>query len=161
MIVPLVQVSLAAALSLSQVMAHEALRTKPYLDIAGVRTVCYGETEGVQDREYTESECAILLATRLEQDYVDPIRQCTDSYDTLPLKVQKASISLAYNIGVKAFCGSSARKAFDAGDLDTGCRKILLWNKARVDGKLRVVRGLQNRRIAESDMCLEGLAEAA
>ena len=40
------EVSLAVAISLPGLIAHEGLRTEPYKDIAGINTVCYGETQG-------------------------------------------------------------------------------------------------------------------
>ena len=76
---------------------------------------------------------------------------------TCPYEARSASISLAYNIGTRAFCKSSARKAFDAGDWETACDKFLLWDKVRIDGVLKKSRGLANRRAEERELCLEGL----
>jgi GH24 family phage-related lysozyme (muramidase) len=37
------------------------------------------------------------------------------------------------------------------------CAQLSRWNKARVGGVLRVVRGLDNRRKAERSLCEAGL----
>ena len=68
-----------------------------------------------------------------------------------------AAVSLAYNIGIAGFCGSTARKKFDAGDVIGGCNAFLSWNKARVGGVLRPVKGLTARRERERALCLKGV----
>jgi lysozyme len=64
-----------------------------------------------------------------------------------------AAISLAYNIGVGAYCGSTARRRFNAGDYAGGCEALTWWNKAGG----RPVRGLILRRNREAKVCREGL----
>jgi lysozyme len=44
-----------------------------------------------------------------------------------------------------------------AGDLRGACDALLMWTKARGNGRLVVVRGLVNRRNAERALCLRGL----
>ena len=159
-----INISLAVAVAIPGIVAHEKVVTRPYTDIAGVRTVCAGETQGIEEREYSETECLMMAATRLEKDFAVPIRKCTPAWDKFPLQIQISTLSLAYNIGTANYCRSSSRKAFVAGDMVTGCHKMLLWNKARVwDDKagkrvLRVVKGLQNRREAEYKLCMEGVS---
>jgi lysozyme len=60
-----------------------------------------------------------------------------------------AFVSLAYNIGVGGFRGSSALRHFNAGDKAKAAAAIKLWNKATVNGKRQVLRGLVNRREEE------------
>ena len=151
------QVSLAVAVILPSLTAHEGLRTEPYKDIAGVDTVCYGETEKIENREYTSSECIVLLARRVADDYEQPIADCTEKWVYLPLEARSASISLAYNIGVNAFCKSSVHREFDKDNWALACDKFKLWNKARVNGRLRAVDGLTDRRADERELCLEGV----
>ena len=163
------QVSISVAITLPTLFGHEALRTVPYIDIAGNKTVCVGETKGVEDRVYTKSECLLLFAQRVSEDFEKPISRCTDSWTELPIEIRSASISLAYNIGTRAFCTSSARKSFDAGDWEKGCDNILLFNKytveeiREIDGVKqkvkvkKVSKGLSDRRALERDTCLEGL----
>ena len=150
-------ISMVVAITMPIIAGHEGLRMEPYEDIAGVETVCYGETEGINKRAYTRSECLVRLAERVARDYEAPISKCTAQWDSLPLPVQSASVSLAYNIGVAGFCGSSVRKSFDRRDLVEGCNNFLKWDKARVNGRLRQVEGLIVRRRAERKLCLEGI----
>ena len=151
------QVSMAVAIALPSVAGHEGLRLQPYDDQVGVRTVCYGETVGVEEKDYTKSECLIRLAQRVAADYEAPIKKCTDNWTELPIEGRSAAISLAYNIGTGAFCKSSVHREFEAGNYAKACDKFLLWNKGRINGRLKEIRGLTIRRQDERNLCLEGL----
>lgn len=61
-----------------------------------------------------------------------------------------AAVSLAYNIGTKAFCGSTVVKRFNSGDYAGACDAFLMWNKFQ--GK--ELRGLTLRRERERATCL-------
>lgn len=60
-----------------------------------------------------------------------------------------AYISLTYNIGVTAFCGSTLVRKLNAGDYPGACAQISRWNRAQG----QVVRGLDNRRKQERATC--------
>ena len=60
-----------------------------------------------------------------------------------------AYISLSYNIGSKAFCGSTLVKKLNAGDFDGACQQVLRWD--RFKGK--PLAGLTKRRQAEYEQC--------
>jgi lysozyme len=66
-----------------------------------------------------------------------------------------AMTSLAYNIGLNRFADSCIRKNFDAGDLKKAADCFLLYNKARKDGKLVVIEGLDKRRRMERELFLK------
>ena len=66
-----------------------------------------------------------------------------------------AMTSLAYNIGINRFADSSVRKNFDAGDIKKAADSFLLYNKARKDGKLVVIEGLDKRRKLERELFLK------
>src|SRR5690606_28078266 len=53
----------------------EGLSTRPYRDVVGVLTWCYGETRGTPQAEYTQAECAAMLATGVGQFY-DGLTKC-------------------------------------------------------------------------------------
>lgn len=142
----------ALALATPLIMQWEGKRNDPYRDIVGVLTVCYGETQGPM-RRYSDAECSTMLHRRVEADYAKPILACVPSFATQP-GPYAASISLAYNIGVRGFCRSTAARRFNAGDWRGGCEAMLAWNRA--GGK--VVRGLVRRREAERKVCIAGLA---
>lgn len=67
-----------------------------------------------------------------------------------------AMVSLAYNIGVSAFRGSTLLKLFNAGDIGGAAKQFPRWNKA--DGK--VMKGLTSRR-ADEQKVFEGRGGAA
>lgn len=139
------------AAALPVVALWEGLRTKPYYDIVGVKTVCYGETRGVQDRVYTKAECDAMLSGALVEFYakVDP---CIP--DDLPPKATGMFLSLAYNVGPTALCKSQTiQAAFARKDWVGACKAINLFNRAGG----RVVQGLVNRRAQEAQLCLDGL----
>jgi lysozyme len=124
------------------------LRTQPYADVTGKQTVCFGETERPV-KAYTPDECSVMLVSRLASDYAPAVIKCVPGLADKP-KPLAASLALSYNIGVSAFCRSTAAKRFNAGDWTGGCDAFLMWRFA--GGK--EVRGLLNRRRAERELCL-------
>lgn len=143
---------LAAVLALAApvVMSWEGLRQDPYVDLVGVRTVCYGETRNVQNRRYSKAECDALLTKSLT-DHAKPILGCIPV--TAPLEVKAAFVSFGYNVGVSAVCKSTAVKLMWRGDYRGACDQLLRWDRA--GGK--VVKGLTRRRQDERTLCLSGL----
>lgn len=142
----------ATALAVTFVGAWEGLRLTAYRDVAGIETVCYGETKGVSMTDsFTKAECDRMLLRSLK-DHERGMRACLNDPDAIPLESYVAFVSLTYNIGVGAFCRSTARKRLDAGNLRGACQAAT-WYK-RAGG--RVVKGLINRRSAEYQMCVQG-----
>jgi len=144
---------MAAAIALIQ--PWEGLFTKPYFDIVGVKTVCYGETaaDGVDlNREYTKQECADMLRASLVK-YDNGLKSCLTRDITDGMHV--AFLSATYNIGVAGFCGSSMARLSNAGDFKGACDALLKWNKAGGEE----IKGLTNRRNAERRVCLKGIDE--
>jgi lysozyme len=131
---------------------------KAYLDIAGIPTACDGLTKGIRlDQIYTPQQCAVMLEAALVE-HAAGVMRCTPGLAlTIPRRdnVRFAAISMAYNIGVAGWCGSSARKLIDAGRIRAACDAFLPWDKARVRGVLRPVRGLTLRRQRERAECLK------
>lgn len=131
---------------------------KAYLDIAGIPTACDGLTKGVKiGQTYTPAQCTALLETALVE-HAAGVMRCTPGLALdLPRRdnVRFAAISMAYNIGVGGWCGSTARKLVNAGQIRAACDAFLRWDKARVGGVLRPVRGLTLRRQRERAECLK------
>lgn len=136
---------------------------KAYLDLAGIPTACDGLTKGVRmGQTYTEAQCAAMLETALVE-HAAGVMRCTPGLSTtIPRRdnVRFAAISMAYNIGVGAWCGSTARKLVDAGKIGPACDAFLRWDKARLHrgDALRPVRGLTLRRQRERAACLKDAA---
>lgn len=146
-------IAAAAVIAVAIIAPFEGLRNDPYLDLIGVKTVCYGETQNVEERYYTTEECRAKLEKAVGERYLKPVADCVPQLEALPEQLA-ASTSLAYNVGVQAFCGSTAARRFRAGDIRGGCEAFLMWTKA--GGK--VVRGLVKRREAERTLCLTGVS---
>ena len=141
------------ATAVATVGAWEGVRTVAYRDVVGIPTVCFGETRGVKmgDR-YSIEECQSMLGDGL-REFEHGMRACLREPDKLPDGAYVAFLSASYNIGTRAFCGSSMARLANAGDLRGACDALLRWNRAGG----RVVKGLTNRREAERKLCLEGL----
>lgn len=140
-----------AALMVSFVGAWEGLRLTSYPDVVGVWTACYGETKDIRPgQRFSKAECDETLIESLKTHENGMLRCLTRP---LPQDVQAAFLSLTYNIGVGAFCRSTAARLANAGDLKGACEAIKRFNKA---GGV-VWRGLTNRRAAEHKLCLKGV----
>jgi lysozyme len=142
---------------------HEGNRLDAYRDVVGIPTICFGETRGVKIGDHkTEAQCRQLLADDLVDDYEPAMRKCLAAPDKIPDASYGAFLSLTYNIGVAAFCGSSVAKRANAGDLAGACDAMLAWNKVTkyINGHpvLIVVPGLSQRRQDERAWCRQGLA---
>lgn len=146
--------TVAGALAISTVGIWEGVRIKAYIPIKGdVPTVCFGETRGVKmGDEYTLEECRAMLGDALIE-FEAGMRKCLVAPDKIPDRPYVALLSLSYNIGTRAFCGSTVAKRVNAGDIRGACNAIPAWNRA--GGK--VIPGLVNRRAAERKLCLEGV----
>ena len=128
----------------------EGFKPEAYLCPANVWTIGYGTTSragiGVnvtRGMRTTPAEAEQWLRMGLEK-FAAQIRPAI----TAPINENEfgAFLSLAYNIGPSGFRGSSALRHFNAGDKTKAAAAIKLWNKATVNGKRQVLRGLVNRR---------------
>lgn len=144
----------AVAVLVPTVQRWEGVEHVPYRDIVGIWTVCYGDTNNVvPGRRETQEQCEARLERQLIA-HAKPVLECVPKLTRYP-NATAAAVSLAYNIGPTAFCRSTVARRFNAGDIRGGCDALMMWNKARVRGKLVVVRGLTNRRNAERAICLK------
>lgn len=125
----------------------------PYRDIVGVWTQCSGETLGVTAKSPRETleGCAIKLDTRLARFAQAVVKRSPQlrGHDAQ----WAAMTSLAYNIGVAGYAGSTVARRIDAGQWRAACDAMLMWDNA--GGKR--VQGLANRRAAERALCLQNL----
>lgn len=144
----------AGVLAGSFVGGWEGKRNRAYYDIVGVKTICYGETRGVEMGDVkTDAECMEMLGAALV-DFEQGMRKCLGAAaDTVPDGTYVAFLSLAYNVGTGAFCRSTVVRRAVAGDLRGACNAILAFNRAGG----RVVYGLQRRRAAERELCLRDI----
>jgi lysozyme len=149
-------VGAAAALIVAPLVSQWESGGKPrlvaYRDIVGIPTICDGETADVKmGMVETVEGCRLRNEAALIR-HAEPVLACTPSLRGHPYQLS-AAISLAYNVGTGAYCGSTVDRRFDAGQWRAACDAFLMWNKA--GGK--VVLGLDRRRRAERDLCLKDL----
>lgn len=144
-------IAAALPLALPLIEKWEGLRTKPYRDVVGVETVCFGETN-VTMRQYSPEECRSMLRRAVADRYATPVLNCVPGLAERP-GTFAAAMSLAYNIGPTAFCRSTAARLFNQGDWVGGCRQFERW----VYAGGRKWKGLVNRRRDEVALCLRGV----
>ena len=144
----------AATLLLAIVPQFEGTEYKAYKDIAGIWTICQGDTKDVhagliETPEGCRKRLEIQLATHAKGMLLCTPALQGEGKDYL----RAAGTSLTYNIGVGAYCKSTIDKRWDVGRWMDGCNGFIAWNKARVKGKLIPVKGLTVRRQKEIQIC--------
>lgn len=156
----LISAATAAAIYIAAPLIElvEGVENKPYMDIAGVKTVCQGVTgpDVIPGKTYTKSECRRLLEkhVKIHAKHVEN----AVNYNIHP-KTKAALISFSYNVGGAAMKNSTAIKLINRGEVIEGCKALGMWNKITKNGKRVVVKGLVNRRNIEIKLCIEGEEE--
>lgn len=154
----LISAATAAAIYIATPLIElvEGVENKPYMDIAGIPTVCSGITgpDAVWGKTYSNRECRNLLEKHI-QIHGKHVRDAV-TYPISP-ETRAALISFSYNVGGSAMRKSTAVRLINQGKVEEGCKALGLWNKATVNGKKIVVNGLVNRRNEEIKLCLSGL----
>lgn len=136
----------------------EGFRSHPYADSGNVWTIGYGTTtypngRRVQstDRPITPEQALQMLEAHVNKAVV-PTLSGLPGWNLLNANQQAACISMAYNIGARAFAGSSVAHDIAGGALEQVPAHMLLWNKANVGGSMQPLLGLTNRREAEGKL---------
>ena len=141
--------------SLSVLMHYEGIKTKAYLDEAGVPTICYGHTTHVSMGDIaTPEQCEQYLKDDLKPAQAAVARlvrvQLTQSqFDALTIFV--------FNVGSGNFQTSTMLRKINAGDMVGASQEFRRWNMLRDarTGQLRVSKGLINRREAEYQLFIK------
>lgn len=133
------------------VKEFEGLRFRAYLCPAGVWTIGYGHTDGVQEgQQITEAQADRFL----DQD-LDWAEACVEKYAPGANDNEFAAmVSLTFNIGAAGFAKSTVARLHNVGDKLGAARAFRMWNKATVGGKLVELPGLTRRRLAEESLYL-------
>ena len=132
----------------------EGNQPQPYLDQGGVPTVCVGHTGDVDmSRTYSETECKDLLQQDLSSAFA-----VLDSAVTVPLPdlTRVALASFIFNVGGQAFLNSTLLRRINRGEGATACAELKRWVYV---GHQRV-KGLENRREVEYELCVSGFQAA-
>lgn len=131
------------------ICADEGLRLTSYRDSAGVWTIGYGHTASdlYAGMTITAAEALAFLDADVARFEVDVD---TRTHDVATSDNQfSAMVSLSYNIGSRAFAGSSVLREHRDGNADAAGAAFLLWDKSHIDGALVVLPGLLRRRQQE------------
>lgn len=140
---------------LAIVQPWEGFEERPYIDIAGILTVCYGQTGAAArlDKVWTEQECAELLGAELRVKWSELQRCIAPNVELYPHEAA-AILSWAYNVGTPAACGSTLIRKLNAGAPSLEwCAELSKWVYAKKAGVSVKVQGLVNRRADERAIC--------
>ena len=138
-----------SASALGGIAVHEGYRGEAYRPVPGdVPTIGFGTTAGVKSGDRIEPVQALVRKLQDVQKFEGALKQCV----RVPLHQYEydAFLSLAFNIGPGAFCGSTLVRRLNAGDYAGACAEILRWDRFRGEP----LRGLTLRRQAENRQCL-------
>ena len=126
----------------------EGCRLDAYQDTAGVWTIGYGHTVGVvQGMTISQAQADQLLSV----DTLHTVSIATTLLAGVALLQHQfdAMVSLAFNIGSRAFHSSTVLRQHRAGNYPAAADAFLMWDKDHQDGQLVVVPGLLRRREIE------------
>ena len=140
-------IALSAA-GLVALASWEAFRAEPYLDIGGVWTDGFGNTNNVNPSK------SVSVPQALNQLLIN-VRTAEGAVNTCITKPMTqgefdAFVKFTFNVGNRAFCNSTLVRKFNAGDNVGACNELSKW----VYVKGQRVQGLANRREAERKLCL-------
>ena len=143
-----------AALTLSAGGFVGILLSEGYSDTAiipvqgDVPTIGFGTTGGVRPGDRITPPQAVVRAHRDVVEFEERLKGCV----SVPLYQHEydAFVSLAYNIGIGAFCRSTLVRKLNAEDYIGACLEILRWDKF----KGQTLRGLSLRREREYRQCV-------
>lgn len=142
---------------LNLVISFEGLYLNAYKCPAGVWTIGYGHTGKVgkdcirSGMEITKAKAISLLKSDMKQ-----FEKSVASLVKVPLNQNQfdALISFAFNVGSGSLKSSTLLKKLNKKDYKGAAEQFLVWNKARVNGKLIELPGLTRRRKAERELFL-------
>ena len=146
--VPILALRLSAV-ALVSIAGWEGYKSVAYIPVPGdVPTIGFGTTKDVKIGDTIDPVTALQKKLRDVEVFEGAIKQCVH----VPLSQHEydAYLSLAYNIGSGAFCGSTLVRKLNAGDYEGACKEILRWDKF----KGKPLQGLTNRRQAEYKQCM-------
>lgn len=138
-----------SAAALVGLVTHEGYTDKAVIPVPGdVPTIGFGTTGGVKMGDKTTPTLALARALQDINKYEGAVKKCV----TVPLSQNEydAYISLSYNIGTGAFCGSTLVKKLNQKDYQGACEQILIWDKF----KGQPLKGLTIRRQKEYKQCI-------
>lgn len=155
----------ATALTAGFLYTVEGEVQQVYPDLGGVQTVCMGSTVfNPKQGWYTKEQCMDLLVrdTNLHLKTVLSVAP-----PETPDSVLAAMASVSYNVGQRGFLVSPMRPLLEQGRYREACDAIRApWRTSKGVAKgyratvnLKPVKGLENRRQKEYELCVAGLPQ--
>jgi lysozyme len=125
----------------------ESLQLKPYICPAGKLTIGYGHVIIPPEHydEITEDKAEELLQYDCEVA-AKRVRKCVK----VPLNDNQFSALVSFEFNTGKLADSTLLKMLNAGNIEGAENEFPRWNKARVNGELRVLDGLTRRRALEA-----------
>lgn len=139
---------------LELVKKFEGFYPNAYLCPAGVWTIGYGHTAGVQQGQtITEQQAEEFL----KEDMIESAA-AVERFVSVPLTDNQFSalVSFTFNVGAGSLQNSTLRRKLNAGNYEAVSSELNRWVKATdpVTGKKKTLRGLVRRRAAEGELWL-------
>ena len=137
-----------SAAGLVSLLQSEGYTSRAVIPIKGdVPTIGFGTTAGVKMGDTITPQAAVSRALSDVSKFEGALKRCVK----VPLTQGEydAYLSLSYNIGSGAFCGSTLVRKLNASDYAGACEQVLVWDKAGG----RRVQGLAARRNREYAQC--------
>lgn len=145
----------ASQIGIDLIKKWEGFESRPYKDVAGLKTIGYGTLLTRDHPLYNVEKITKEQAEGLLKDHLkNQVEPTLNNFVKVAItqNMKDALSSLIYNIGTGAFQRSTLLKLLNEGDYQGAADQFLRWNKARVQGQLIEVRGLTNRRIDEKNL---------
>lgn len=146
---PAIATLVLSAAALVSIAQFEDYTDQAVIPVKGdVPTIGFGTTQGVKLGDKTTPPRALIRLLADADEYSNAVKRCAP----VPMYQHEfdAYVSLTYNIGPSAFCGSTLARRLLYGDYQGACEQILRWDKF----KGKPLRGLTRRRQAEYRMCV-------
>ena len=136
---------------------YEGKRNRAYQDIVGKWTVGYGETgpDIGPDTYWTDDEVESHFIARLASEFEPGVNAAIGDAPTTQGQFD-AMVSLAWNIGVGAFAGSTVCKRHVERNYESAADAFIMWTKAGG----RVIPALVHRRMDEANMYYDASPDA-
>lgn len=119
--------AIMSPLGLAALKSREGVRLKAYLDSVGVPTIGYGSTKGVKlGQTITQAQADALFLNDLASHALPILSSIKVSVAD---HERDALISIAFNIGVNGFKGSTFLRLLNQGDRAGCAAAIMAWRK--------------------------------
>ena len=137
------------------IKSFEGFSSVPYNDGVGVMTIGYGHVLRKKDKhlkKITEEQAVEIL----KEDVSIAVKNVNNLVKVDITQNQfDALVSFAFNVGVGNLKNSTLLKKLNQGDFIGAADEFLRWNKGRVNGVMKEMKGLTRRRVAERALFLE------